>query len=772
MKRFLSIAFLFISVVTSAQAWVWGQQGVGTPGSDDEGISVAMDRSGNIYETGDFYGNLTFGSTILSANKAACFYLVKYDSSGNILWARQSINDGSSIANATWVTTDSLGYVYVTGRFSDTITIGAYTMFATTGYKNVFLVKYDKNGNVIWARQSVGQDAVGMSVVCNATGKVYITGDYQSNITFGTRSLTGGFQSIFLVEYDSAGNAIWAQQPNSYSNANSVYGACLDLFGNIYLAGSFSTKTGFGSSVLNSSGTDAFIAKYDSGGNALWAQQSVNGNAQGNNVTCDATGNVYFTGSFNNQHATFGSITLSAPSTGTYLFLTKYTPSGNVTWSQTANYLDNYSWVGWGLGTDSLKCVYLAAGSIITVQGNHTLAFGADTLSVNNAFDAAVLMKFDSLGNPICGSIIASGGDDEIGLVVDKAGKYVIWGSDLFETLVAFGADTLGTTGGDEWPFVARWNGCCGKVHLAVNDTDICMGSSVLLSATGGINYVWSTGATTSSINVSPASDTTYIVNSGKLSCVSNATASVTVTPVPVPSVSNTQYICEGMSAILNASGGTYYAWTPATGLNATSVFNPAAMPKVTTTYTVTVSNGKCMATDSVTVVVNPLPAGTVCCDSVILSGQAVQLISSGGGSYEWFPPTGLNCTNCPNPVATPNVTTTYTLTVTNDSGCAVSYLVTIDVECSNIFIPDAFSPNGDGQNDILYVRGDCIKTMEFVVFDRWGNKIFESNSTNIGWDGTYKGEAMNTGSFAYYLNAQLFDGTTYEKKGNVALVR
>ncbi|HTA84250.1 MAG TPA: gliding motility-associated C-terminal domain-containing protein [Bacteroidia bacterium] len=91
---------------------------------------------------------------------------------------------------------------------------------------------------------------------------------------------------------------------------------------------------------------------------------------------------------------------------------------------------------------------------------------------------------------------------------------------------------------------------------------------------------------------------------------------------------------------------------------------------------------------------------------------------------------------------------------------------------CTNIFVPDAFSPNKDGYNDVLYVRSDCIKTIDFILFDRWGEKIFETTSLNYGWDGTYKGQPMNTGSFVYYLKAQLYNGTSIEKKGSVALVR
>jgi len=131
----------------------------------------------------------------------------------------------------------------------------------------------------------------------------------------------------------------------------------------------------------------------------------------------------------------------------------------------------------------------------------------------------------------------------------------------------------------------------------------------------------------------------------------------------------------------------------------------------------------------------------------------------------------GLDCSSCSTPIANPLQTTTYTVTVVSDSGCISYAEVTIDVTC-DVFVPKAFSPNNDGQNDELYVRGDCIKSLDFMVFDRWGNKVFETTDKNIPWDGRYKGEPMNTGSYVYYLTATLYDSSSIQKKGDVALVR
>ncbi|HXP51776.1 MAG TPA: gliding motility-associated C-terminal domain-containing protein, partial [Bacteroidia bacterium] len=231
--------------------------------------------------------------------------------------------------------------------------------------------------------------------------------------------------------------------------------------------------------------------------------------------------------------------------------------------------------------------------------------------------------------------------------------------------------------------------------------------------------------------------------------------------------------VCTGGAIILSApGGGTSYKWSPSTGLNSDTVSNPIATPSLTTNYVVTISDGTCAVKDTTKVIVRPGPIVTICCDSIIKYGQGIQLSSSGGANYMWTPANGLSCDNCPNPIADPTQSITYYVTVLTDSGCSITQSITVDVVCGTVFVPEAFSPNGDGQNDHLYVRGDCIKELDFIVFDRWGNKVFETDDKNIPWDGTSKGQAMNTGSYVYSLSATLYDGTNIQKKGNVALVR
>lgn len=179
------------------------------------------------------------------------------------------------------------------------------------------------------------------------------------------------------------------------------------------------------------------------------------------------------------------------------------------------------------------------------------------------------------------------------------------------------------------------------------------------------------------------------------------------------------------------------------------------------------------ISSQPVMLTVHSLPLAEAGQDTTIMAGNTLQLNATGGVSYQWVPSTDLSNPNIPNPVTSTLENISYIVYVTDAFGCSASDTINITVdETTDIFIPDIFSPNGDGQNDILYVRGKGIKELDFVIYDRWGEKIFETNDINTGWDGTYKGSKLFTAVFYYYIKAAFYDGNNYEGKGNITLVR
>ena len=167
-------------------------------------------------------------------------------------------------------------------------------------------------------------------------------------------------------------------------------------------------------------------------------------------------------------------------------------------------------------------------------------------------------------------------------------------------------------------------------------------------------------------------------------------------------------------------------------------------------------------------VTVNPLPVASAGTDETILLGSSITLTASGGGTYSW------SNGETTNPITvSPIVTTDYCVTVMDVNSCSDSECVriTVEIPCGNLFIPQAFSPNGDNENDVLSVYGDCITYIEFVIFDRWGEKIFETTDPAIGWDGTYKGKKLDSAVFVYYLKA-VIKGESVSKHGNITLMK
>jgi len=218
-------------------------------------------------------------------------------------------------------------------------------------------------------------------------------------------------------------------------------------------------------------------------------------------------------------------------------------------------------------------------------------------------------------------------------------------------------------------------------------DQATCEGEGVQLAATGGVTYVWTPSTGLSNPNIAnpiatPQTITTYTVEVTNASgCVGTDEMVVTVNPKPTVEAVDDQMICVGENTMLSATGAVSYEWSPATGLSATNTPTPIASPTATTTYTVvgTDANG-CTSTDEVTVIVGGNAQANAGADVTVCVGAATSLNASGGVTYSWVPTTGLDNPNIANPTASPNTTTTYTVTVTNLEGCIGTDQVTVSV--------------------------------------------------------------------------------------------
>ena len=317
----------------------------------------------------------------------------------------------------------------------------------------------------------------------------------------------------------------------------------------------------------------------------------------------------------------------------------------------------------------------------------------------------------------------------------------------------------------------------------AGHDVSICYGSSTTLTASGGSTYSWLPTESLSIIAIyaiaSPTTTTTYTLNITDPCPTVPDYVTVTVYSLPTITVSSNITICSGSFTTLMAGGAITYSWNPGATVNP-NVGSPVnASPSSTTTYTVTGtdSNG-CSNYNTIGVAVDPLPLVDAGSNVTIDLGQVITLSASPnnlpGGSYSWSPSDNLTCTNCVNPNANPPTTTVYYLTV-NQGACISVDSVLISVICDDVFVPDAFSPNGDGNNDVLYPQSVCIKRLIlFTVYNRWGQKVFETSDINKGWDGMYNNTKLETGVFVYMLKAVslIENNPEISVKGNVSLIR
>jgi len=258
--------------------------------------------------------------------------------------------------------------------------------------------------------------------------------------------------------------------------------------------------------------------------------------------------------------------------------------------------------------------------------------------------------------------------------------------------------------------------------------------------------------------------------------CIITASTSITQPPPIQLNTNSDPSACNAATGIATAtvSGVGYtYSWNTGETTEILTGLSPGTYSVI-----VTDSNG-CTQPGFVTIANTiPAPATLSVGQNNLGPGESTQLIASTGLNYYWSPSTGLSCTNCATPIASPIVTTNYCVWVTDINGCADSACVLVNVGCENvmqdIFVPNAFSPNDDGVNDrlILKVESACIKTFTFRVYNRWGEKVFETSNADEPWDGSFRGQMMGTDVFAYTVYAKLSSREDFILKGNISLIR
>jgi len=422
-------ADIFVAKLDSSGNWLWAKQAGGT--SDDYCYSIAIDSSGNSYVTGYFSGTASFGNITLESSGYNDIFVVKLDSSGNWLWAKQA--GGIDYDESYGITTDSSGNSYVTGCFQGTASFGN-TNLISNGYNDIFVAKLDSSGNWLWAQKAGGTDwDEGIGIATDSSGNSYVTGCFSGTASFGNITLTSnGSADIFVAKLDSSGNWLWAQKAGG-TDWDKGISIATDFSGNSYVTGFFKGIASFGNITLESSGyNDIFVAKLDSNGNWLWAKKTGGTDwDEGHDIAVDSSGNSYVTGYFA-EFASFGNITISS-SGNADIFVAKLDSSGNWLWAKQAG----------GTGTDYGHGITIdsSGNSYVTGCFSGTASFGNITLE-SSGYNDIFVTKLNSNGNWQWAKQ-AGGTDKDWGydIAIDSSGNSYVTG--CFQEIASFGNTTL-----------------------------------------------------------------------------------------------------------------------------------------------------------------------------------------------------------------------------------------------------------------------------------------------------------------------------------------
>ena len=363
--------------------------------NQDEALDIATDASGNSYVTGYFGSTLNFESGVtLSSSGLSDVFLLKADNTGQVLWAVKG--GGTADERANSVCTDNAGNVYITGYFQGTTTFGA-TSVTSAGVQDIFVAKYNTAGVLQWVRRAGGSGAdLGVGIAVDNSGNVIVTGEFRNTADFGAVNLTAGGTDAFVAKYDPSGTVLWAKKGGGPDNSRGM-DVAVDATGNIYAMGQFSNDITFDVLQTNNILNAIYVVKFNAGGSEQWFRKIGGATSNiGYSVDVDAGSNVYVTGDFTGNLVFFPNT--GSPLTNPYpnrIFVAKYNTSGNLEWSRADGSDSELSSRRVTIGTNGE--VYLG-GWYKCVFSEYSDAYGEGTFN-SVGFKDGFIARYDAGGN-------------------------------------------------------------------------------------------------------------------------------------------------------------------------------------------------------------------------------------------------------------------------------------------------------------------------------------------------------------------------------------
>ncbi len=479
---------------------------------------------------------------------------------------------------------------------------------------------------------------------------------------------------------------------------------------------------------------------------------------------------------------TFTTITIYVNNNPTLTINTSSICSGQTS-TLTVNGVDSYTWspaIGLSSTTGSIVMATLNStqGYTVSATNNSSCSTTSTTSVIVYPLPNILINSINCIGAPTA-TFIATGANsyswDPTSDLSSSTGSLVTLSSTVTTIYTVTGTDS---------------NGCFSSLttnnsisippaNIIINTSTICSGQqTATLIAQGANSFTWNpaiglNSTTGSVVLANPTTTQNYTVTGANSGCVSTGTTTVFVN-IPASISVNSTSICIGQQkGILIASGANSYTWNPATGLDNAYSNIVFTQPTATQNYTVSgLDNNGCVASGIANVVVYNLPFVLAPNDTLIPYGDSIQLTGTGNGQLAWISGNNLNCNHCSDPFVVPTTNSCYILQATDNNGCINKDVicVTLDIDYE-IYIPNCFTPNNDGLNDVFMVAGYGIQEIELDIFDRWGQLIFHSLEMSDGWDGNYKGIPCQNDAYTYALKYTTVSKQNKAKFGHVTLL-
>jgi len=746
---------IYISKLDADGNFIWGKQ---IPVLVEFAqIELKVDADGNVYLASCFREQADMdpgpGVFMMKPIGARDAFVVKIDTNGNLVWAKQFGGPGDTVPEASALDLDKDNNVIVCGIFNNTVDFdpGAATFNLTSKPRLPFIVKLTNSGDFVWAKQfgsSVVNGSSGIfDVKCDSGGNICLVGDFSGNYDFdpGASSYpltcsSGAFQDGYIAKLDASGNFIWVKQiPNTTTTGYNYYmysrGIDIDGMNNIVTTGTFIGNRDFdpGTGIYTLSSIkyqDCYILKLSEQGAFLWARRIGNEEADGgNDVAVDKDNNVYTIGSFAN-----GSDLDPGP----------------------GDYIINSNFYG--------------AEALVKLDANGNFVYAAPCLSISSGSSLFRRMAIDDSRN-----IYITGAASGVSDFDPGPGQYPF-------------------TGGEETPFIYKLGPCA---HLTTSTLDVSSCDSYILNnvrfdSTGTYKQVITNSFGCDSVITLNLTITKKFTQQTKIicegdfifagganqrspgiykdslktrqGCDSIVTTTLVVNSKPLPNLGADRDLCSNNQLEVTPGVFSSYQWQDMSTASNFKIRSAGV-------YWVTVTNSfNCSATDTL-IIRNmwPLPSSFLKPRDSICTYESLEIIPANTyASYQWS-------TGATEKKLTTGKPGTYWLMVTDTNGCSGADTITVfQKNCmEGVYTSNAFSPNHDGKNDIfkpsLYGK---VKKYQLIIYNRLGKPVFQTTELNKAWDGTSEGVALEPNTFIWVCTYQFEGQAIKTKKGTVTLLR